>query len=306
MGRGSARSIPGIDIGGIIRAAAEAGVIEYGGGHAMAAGFSLTFRAVGRLSHIRRGAVRRRRARIGGRNRPESGCGVFACGCQYRAGAGDRWGQGRSGAGNAEPLLALPGRCGGGAFADVVGGSHVKLRLAGGDGTVLDAIAFRAVGTPLGDGLLGARGRLSMWQGGSGRTTGTAGFAFSSKSRMRRLQASERPAKSPLAKPETAGYSPTPSGSALRLSVRTQDFHSCKRGSTPLGRTRHVEIIEEFPRFGKGKNLGHFSRDMDFGLDRLTEMIRQRISPFFAKLVLYASALDAVSWGIQRCREDNS
>ena len=42
MGRGSARSIPGIDIGAIIRAAAEAKVIEYGGGHAMAAGFSLT------------------------------------------------------------------------------------------------------------------------------------------------------------------------------------------------------------------------------------------------------------------------
>ena len=37
--------------------------------------------------------------------------------------------------------------------------SHVKLRLAGGDATVLDAIAFRAVGTPLGDGLLAARGR---------------------------------------------------------------------------------------------------------------------------------------------------
>jgi single-stranded-DNA-specific exonuclease len=42
IGRGSARSIPGIDIGGIIRAASEAKVIEYGGGHAMAAGFSLT------------------------------------------------------------------------------------------------------------------------------------------------------------------------------------------------------------------------------------------------------------------------
>src|SRR3569833_3855651 len=41
IGRGSARPIPGIDVGAIIRAAAEAKVIEYGGGHAMAAGFSL-------------------------------------------------------------------------------------------------------------------------------------------------------------------------------------------------------------------------------------------------------------------------
>jgi single-stranded-DNA-specific exonuclease len=61
------------------------------------------------------------------------------------------------GAGNAEPLIALPDvRV---AFADVVGGSHVKLRLAGGDGSLLDAIAFRAVGTPLGEGLLAARGK---------------------------------------------------------------------------------------------------------------------------------------------------
>ena len=61
------------------------------------------------------------------------------------------------GAGNAEPLLGLPDvRV---AFADIVGGSHVKLRLAGGDGSVLDAIAFRAVGTPLGEGLLASRGK---------------------------------------------------------------------------------------------------------------------------------------------------
>jgi len=45
------------------------------------------------------------------------------------------------------------------AFADVVGGAHVKLRLAGGGGALLDAIAFRAVGTPLGEGLLAGRGR---------------------------------------------------------------------------------------------------------------------------------------------------
>jgi single-stranded-DNA-specific exonuclease len=61
------------------------------------------------------------------------------------------------GAGNPEPLLALPDvRV---AFADIVGKAHVKLRLGGGDGSMLDAIAFRAVGTPLGDGLLAARGR---------------------------------------------------------------------------------------------------------------------------------------------------
>ena len=73
-----------------------------------------------------------------------------------------RWPQeiaqaGPFGAGNPEPLLALSDvRV---VFADVVGDAHVRLRLAGGDGTGLDAIAFRSVGTPLGDGLLASRGQ---------------------------------------------------------------------------------------------------------------------------------------------------
>ena len=45
------------------------------------------------------------------------------------------------------------------AFADVVGSDHVKVRLVGGDGAKLDAIAFRAMGTALGEGLLASRGR---------------------------------------------------------------------------------------------------------------------------------------------------
>jgi single-stranded-DNA-specific exonuclease len=46
------------------------------------------------------------------------------------------------------------------AYADLVGGDHVKLRLVAGDGSRLDAIAFRAAGTALGEGLLAARGRI--------------------------------------------------------------------------------------------------------------------------------------------------
>ncbi len=40
--KGSARSIPGVDLGALIIAAKESGVITKGGGHTMAAGFSLT------------------------------------------------------------------------------------------------------------------------------------------------------------------------------------------------------------------------------------------------------------------------
>ena len=156
MGRGSARSIAGIDIGAIIRAAAEAGVIEYGGGHAMAAGFSLTAAQLDGLHHFITAQFR------------EAGPALSAASDLYLdavsspAGANLALAQeiaaaGPFGAGSPEPLLGLPDlRV---AFADLVGRAHVKLRLAGGDGTMLDAIAFRAAGTPLGDGLLAARGR---------------------------------------------------------------------------------------------------------------------------------------------------
>jgi single-stranded-DNA-specific exonuclease len=161
MGRGSARSIPGIDIGGIIRAAADARTIEYGGGHVMAAGFSLTaaqldgFRKFietqfsGAGSLVKEGALAVANDLY--LDAVSSPAGANVALAQEIASAGP------FGAGNPEPLLGLPAvRV---AFADVVGAAHVKLRLAGGNGTMLDAIAFRAVGTPLGAGLLASRGK---------------------------------------------------------------------------------------------------------------------------------------------------
>ena len=156
MGRGSARSIPGIDLGGIIRAAAEAKVIEYGGGHAMAAGFSLTAAQLDGFRRFVEDRFNGTGAALAAANdllldAVSSPAGANIALAQEIAQAGPY------GAGNAEPLLGLPDvRV---AFADIVGGSHVKLRLAGGDGSVLDAIAFRAVGTPLGEGLLASRGK---------------------------------------------------------------------------------------------------------------------------------------------------
>ena len=160
MGRGSARSIPGIDLGGIIRAAAEAKVIEYGGGHAMAAGFSLMS---GQIEGFRKFVEDQFSGTSGlvGKGALAAANDLYLDAVSSPAGANialvqEIAGAGPFGAGNPEPLLVLPDvRV---AFADIVGKAHVKLRLGGGDGTMLDAIAFRAVGTPLGDGLLAARG----------------------------------------------------------------------------------------------------------------------------------------------------
>jgi single-stranded-DNA-specific exonuclease len=156
MGRGSVRSIPGIDVGGIIRAASEAKVIEYGGGHGMAAGFSLMAAQLDGFRKFLEAQFSGAGAALAAVNdlyldAVSSPAGANIALAQEIASAGP------FGAGNPEPLLVLPdARVG---YADVVGKSHVKMRLAGGDATVLDAIAFRAVGTPLGEGLLASRGR---------------------------------------------------------------------------------------------------------------------------------------------------
>ena len=60
------------------------------------------------------------------------------------------------GQGNPEPRFAFPSvRV---RFAKVVGDSHVRCLLEGGDGARLDAVAFRAKGQPIGEALLQANG----------------------------------------------------------------------------------------------------------------------------------------------------
>jgi single-stranded-DNA-specific exonuclease len=156
MGRGSARGIPGLDIGRMVRAAREAGLIESGGGHAMAAGFSLMESQIApfrEFLHSQFAGADAALAAAGelGLDAVSSPAAATPALVRELALAGP------FGAGNPEPLLGFAGLKV--AFADVVGGDHVKVRLVGGDGARLDAIAFRAMGTPLGDGLLASRGR---------------------------------------------------------------------------------------------------------------------------------------------------
>jgi single-stranded-DNA-specific exonuclease len=156
MGRGSARGIAGLDIGRMVRGAREAGLIESGGGHAMAAGFSLMAGQLGAFREFLHQQF------LSGDKALEAAATLELEAVSSAAAATPALVReialaGPFGAGNPEPLLGFPELKV--AFADVVGGEHVKLRLVGGDGARLDAIAFRALGSPLGDGLLAARGR---------------------------------------------------------------------------------------------------------------------------------------------------
>ncbi len=156
MGKGSARGIPGLDIGRMVRAAREEGLIESGGGHAMAAGFSLLAEQLGPFREFLHAQFQNADAALEAAGALE----LDAASSPAAATPGlvrEIALAGPFGAGNPEPVLGFPDVMV--AYADTVGGDHVKLRLVGGDGARLDAIAFRAIGTKLGEGLLASRGR---------------------------------------------------------------------------------------------------------------------------------------------------
>jgi single-stranded-DNA-specific exonuclease len=152
--KGSGRSLPGVDLGSAVAAAAGAGVLTAGGGHAMAAGMSLSFDRIDalrafladRLSDAVDQATRSDRLLLDGlislsAATPETLDWIEATG-PY-------------GAGWPEPLFALSDvRV---TWAAVAGGAHVRFTVSDAAGASLRGIAFRAVGTPLGDLLTAGR-----------------------------------------------------------------------------------------------------------------------------------------------------
>ncbi|MDE2135053.1 MAG: single-stranded-DNA-specific exonuclease RecJ [Alphaproteobacteria bacterium] len=153
LGRGSVRSIAGVNVGAIVRAAREAGALDTGGGHAMAAGFSLRpeqkdrFHAFLTAEFAKYTDVAAAALTLDAVVSPAGATASLAT---------DIARAGPFGAGNPEPLILVPDAQV--LFVDVVGRDHVRLRLGGADGARLDAIAFRTAGTELGRALLGARG----------------------------------------------------------------------------------------------------------------------------------------------------
>jgi len=156
LGRGSARSISGMDIGAAVRAARERNIIDSGGGHAMAAGFSLHLEQVNPFREFLAETFSKSSDALESAGEIVIGAVVSPAGATVAL-VEEIAQAGPFGAGNAEPLIVLPDVQVN--FADVVGKDHVRLRLSGGDGATLDAIAFRTADTPLGKGLLAARGR---------------------------------------------------------------------------------------------------------------------------------------------------
>src|SRR6476469_996186 len=171
IGTGSGRSIPGVDIGRTVRRGVAEGLLLKGGGHAMAAGVTLkkdelgAFRAF--MEETLAGAVEAAR-----RDTALLFDGAVSAGAFNFSLADLLSRAGPFGAGNPEPMLALPAHTL--AYADPVGDSHIRARFRSGDGKFVNAIAFRAMGQPLGRSLLENRGHVlhaaghiavDRWQG---------------------------------------------------------------------------------------------------------------------------------------------
>jgi single-stranded-DNA-specific exonuclease len=170
-GTGSGRSIAGVDLGRTVRLAVQEGLLLKGGGHAMAAGVTLKKDALAPFRAFLEDklgepveAARRDRALLIDGAVAAGGFNFSLADLLTRAGP--------FGAGNPEPVLALPAHTL--VYAETLGDNHIRARLRSGDGKFVNAIAFRAVGQALGRALLDNRDRavhaagqiaVDRWQG---------------------------------------------------------------------------------------------------------------------------------------------
>ena len=151
QGKGSGRSISGVDLGAAIIAAREAGLLVAGGGHAMAAGLTIEPARLADFAGFLDERLSRdvERARAGAAMLLDL---ALAPGGLTPALVETLEAGGPYGVGWPAPRVAVgPVRI---IKADIVGKDHVRIIAAGNDGKSFKAIAFRAAETEMGQTLL--------------------------------------------------------------------------------------------------------------------------------------------------------
>ncbi|MGQ0278715.1 single-stranded-DNA-specific exonuclease RecJ [Sphingopyxis sp. Q841] len=163
VGKGSGRSISGVDLGAAILAAKETGLLVAGGGHAMAAGLTVERARVDALGAFLNERLAADVERASGDrslliDAVLAPRGINPLWCEAIESAGPY------GAGWPAPRVATgPVRI---VESGVVGTDHLRLIVAGDDGARFKAIAFRSAETELGQTLLHARGARKLWLAG--------------------------------------------------------------------------------------------------------------------------------------------
>ncbi|MCL6251175.1 single-stranded-DNA-specific exonuclease RecJ [Altererythrobacter sp. KTW20L] len=163
QGKGSGRSIAGVDLGAAIIAARENGLLVAGGGHAMAAGLTIDEAQLEAFSdwlegHLAGPVARASAGQVLRLDLSLAPRGLNPSLVETLDAAGP------FGVGWPGPRIAVgPVRL---VKADIVGNAHLRLIAAGDDGASFKAIAFRAAESAMGQALLhGSRGR-KVWLAG--------------------------------------------------------------------------------------------------------------------------------------------
>ncbi len=171
MSKGSGRSVPGIDLGRAVLAARAANLLMNGGGHAMAAGFTVDDAKLETFVRFMQDHVRAQQK--GEVTAPQLHLdGALAVSAVTPDLISELSAVAPFGAGNEEPRFAIVDAH----FTkvDIVGSGHVRCFLSGRSGGRLKAIAFNAADSDLGHMLLTSAGRrfhvagtlrADTWQG---------------------------------------------------------------------------------------------------------------------------------------------
>lgn len=163
IGKGSGRSISGIDLGAAIIAAKDSGLLIAGGGHAMAAGITIAADKVNAFSEF----LNDRLADSVGK--AQDGKALLLDAVLSPKGVNPTMveamdGAGPYGMGWPAPRIATgPVRI---IKCDIVGTDHVRMIVAGDDGASIKTIAFRAAESDLGQQLLSAPRGRKLWIAG--------------------------------------------------------------------------------------------------------------------------------------------
>lgn len=171
-GTGSGRSIPGFDLGRMVRAAVDKGLLVKGGGHAMAAGITIQRDKLGDVRAFFEQWASDDISRLRHEECIEIDAALSADGATFSL-LDALEHAGPFGSGHPQPVLVLPHHT----LADArqVGANHLRLELRSQTGARLQAMAFRAVDSELGNFLVSNRGRAmhivgnlsSNWWNGS-------------------------------------------------------------------------------------------------------------------------------------------
>lgn len=163
VGKGSGRSISGVDLGAAILAANETGLLAAGGGHAMAAGLTVAKDKIDALGTFLNDRLAADVERASGDK------SLLIDAVLAPRGINPQWCEaiesaGPFGAGWPAPRVATgPVRI---VESGIVGTDHLRLIVSGDDGARFKAIAFRAAEGELGQTLLHARGGRKLWLAG--------------------------------------------------------------------------------------------------------------------------------------------